>query len=155
VANLPGAHWGFVLKPRQVGIKKVYIAGGPMAVSSEAEAETRAIVCPRNPADPNCVQRHAGADRYGTSVAIAAHHFPSATNFVAATGVNWPDSIAAGPFAARRGAPILLSETDNFDEIPSRYMVSKLAPGNRGWVVGGPAAVSAAAEWDFRSVLPK
>jgi hypothetical protein len=93
--------------------------------------------------------------RYGTSVAIADAHFPNATNFVAATGVNWPDSIAAGPFSARRGAPVLLSETHNFNEIPSRYMVAKVAPGNRGWVVGGPAAVGAAAEWDFRSVLPK
>ena len=52
--------------------------------------------------------RIAGPDRYATSLAIAQTYFPTAKNVFVATGTNFPDALAAGPWAAAQQAPILL-----------------------------------------------
>ncbi|WP_380171205.1 cell wall-binding repeat-containing protein [Kineococcus sp. DHX-1] len=55
-------------------------------------------------------ERLAGADRYATSVAVGRRFFPTSTSAVLAVGDNFPDALAAGPFAAETGAPLLLTQ---------------------------------------------
>lgn len=55
-------------------------------------------------------ERLAGADRYGTAVAVGRRFFPTSTSAVLAVGDNFPDALAAGPFAAETGAPLLLTQ---------------------------------------------
>lgn len=55
------------------------------------------------------VQRLAGADRYATAASVsAAHYAPGVPAAYVATGLDFPDALAAGPAAARAGGPILL-----------------------------------------------
>ncbi len=61
-------------------------------------------------ATPSSVTRLAGADRYATAAAISRAVFaPDAPVAFIATGLDFPDSLAGGPAAARRRAPILLT----------------------------------------------
>jgi len=55
------------------------------------------------------VVRLAGADRYATAAAISQYHHPSGAPMAyVATGMNFPDALAAGAPAAVRGAPTIL-----------------------------------------------
>ena len=55
------------------------------------------------------VVRLAGADRYATAAAISRYHHPSGAPMAyVATGMNFPDALAAGAPAAVRGAPTIL-----------------------------------------------
>ena len=55
------------------------------------------------------VERLAGADRYATAAAVSAASFaPGVPVAYIATGGNFPDALAAGAAAARRGGPVLL-----------------------------------------------
>jgi putative cell wall-binding protein len=55
-------------------------------------------------------ERLAGTDRYATAVAVGRRFFPTSTQAVLAVGDNFPDALAAGPFAAETGAPLLLTQ---------------------------------------------
>jgi len=52
-----------------------------------------------------------GTDRYWTAAGVAEQFFPTATVIGAATGLNFPDALAAGPDLAAKGAPLLLVPT--------------------------------------------
>ncbi|GAA1977954.1 cell wall-binding repeat-containing protein [Catenulispora subtropica] len=70
---------------------KVYVLGGVNAVSPAA---VNALKLPASQ-----IQRIAGATRYETSVAIA-QAMGNPKNVVVATGKNFPDALAAGPYAS-------------------------------------------------------
>lgn len=121
---------------RAIAPARVVVLGGPAAVWPDVEATVRGIV-------PDTV-RVAGADRYATAAAISAAFVPptDAGEAVVATGINFPDALAAVPFAAAAGDPVLLTATDVLpppvpDELARRH--ARLAV-----VVGGPGAVSPA-----------
>lgn len=80
----------------------IYIVGGVNAVSAEVEAAIRALD------GAVTVQRISGADRYATSRALAAEFFPTAASAFLATGLDFPDALAAGPAAAEVGGPVIL-----------------------------------------------
>lgn len=85
--------------------------------------------------------RIAGANRYATAAALSAAHFgPRAPVAYVATGVNFPDALAAGPAAGIGGGPILLTETNSLPQA-TRDELARLAP-QRIVVLGGPGAVS-------------
>lgn len=88
------------------------------------------------------VRRIAGASRYDTAVEISKEAFPTPGVPVAflATGINFPDALAAGPVAAKAGGPILLTEPDNLPSVTATEL-DRLNP-NRIVVLGGPGAVS-------------
>ncbi|HYM84184.1 MAG TPA: cell wall-binding repeat-containing protein [Candidatus Dormibacteraeota bacterium] len=54
------------------------------------------------------VTRLAGADRYATAAAVSAAFAPGVPAVYVATGRDFPDALAAGPAAARAGAPVLI-----------------------------------------------
>ncbi len=98
--------------------------------------------------------RITGADRFGTSAALAnkwkgSDNLGTAPVVYVANGLNYPDALAAGPAAARDGAPLLLVTPSS---IPAtiRTQLAALSP-ERIVIVGGPPSVSLAVEQQLRS----
>ncbi len=84
--------------------------------------------------------RRFGGDRYATAVAISRADFgPSTGTVYVARGLDFPDALAAGPVAARVGAPILLLAHDGVPNVVAEEL-ARLAP-ERIIVLGGPGAV--------------
>ena len=81
---------------------EVVIVGAEASVSAAVETAVRQL-------DPaRTVVRLGGTDRFHTSRLIAEHAFESASSALVATGLKFPDALAAGPVAARREGPVLL-----------------------------------------------
>jgi putative cell wall-binding protein len=128
----------------ELGITQTYILGGVGAVSSSVESNL-----------PNPT-RLAGKDRYETAVRIAEHAvqdlgFDSSAIYVA-TGLNYPDALAAGACVAKTANPILLVKTDEVpqsvvDFIASHSEIIKIR------IVGGTGAVSSTVEEVLRNMI--
>jgi PKD repeat protein len=86
--------------------KTVYILGGASAVSPGIEDSLRKA--------GYHVVRYQGADRYLTSLAVAGA-FGVTTHVIVATGLDFPDALAAGPLGAVENAPIILSDGDTLN----------------------------------------
>lgn len=123
-----------------LGITRVVPVGGPDTVPAEVLDELAAM-------DVEVADRLAGKDRYGTSRAVTATDSPPEQALAIATGENFPDGLAAGPYAARTGAALLLVPTQledaspwGDDEHPS--LVASFAwERPRLFAVGGPVAI--------------
>ncbi|MBW8827108.1 MAG: cell wall-binding repeat-containing protein [Acidobacteria bacterium] len=89
------------------------------------------------------IRRLAGPDRYFTAAAVAADQAPASTQVVLATGLDYPDALAAAPMAAKLRAPLLLTSPS----CSPPATVQRL--GDAGWpdvtIVGGATAVSRSA----------
>jgi putative cell wall-binding protein len=98
---------------------------------------------PAAAADPTATPL-VGDDRFWTSIAVAGTFFPDATTVGAATGLNFPDALAAGSDLAAKGAPLLL--VPNAGALPTAIVVDLLgrsfAGSNSVLLFGGPASVS-------------
>lgn len=114
----------------------VVIVGGTPSLSAEVEAEVRAV-------DPGMsVVRVAGADRFETSRMIAERAFESASSAFIATGLRFPDALAAGPAAAARSGPVLLVDGGRASlDAATEATLESLGVAWAG-VVGGEDAVS-------------
>lgn len=83
-----------------------------------------------------------GADRYATAAAASARFFRPGVDVVyVASGEAFPDALAAGPAAAHREAPLLLTARDRLPRA-TRDELRRLAP-DRIVLVGGEVAVGA------------
>ena len=120
---------------RRLGPRAVTIVGGPGAVSLAVTQAVRALGIP--------VARVAGSDRYGTAAAVASAYLPKARTALLATGLSFPDALAATPLAAALKAPILLTTALDLP-IPTSDAVRTLAP-TRIVALGGTSVVSDAA----------
>ncbi|MCU1460838.1 MAG: glycoside hydrolase, family 43 [Acidimicrobiales bacterium] len=86
--------------------------------------------------------RVAGADRYETAAAVSASTFSSGVAVAyLATGTGFADALAAGPAAAKRGGPVLLTGPASLPPATATEL-ARLRPASLV-VLGGPAAVSA------------
>lgn len=87
------------------------------------------------------VERLAGADRYATAAAVSrASYAPGVPVAYVATGANFPDALAAGAAAARRGGPVLLVTGSSIPGSTATEL-ARLDPAEIV-VVGGEATVS-------------
>lgn len=118
--------------------ESVVVLGGSAAVSERVEDRLADIT-------GASVLRYAGADRFDTSVEISRgilEAFGASTVYIA-TGLSFPDALAAAGAAGMEPGPVLLVPgncmTTSVDE-----EIDRLAP-ERLLVLGGPAAVSDAA----------
>lgn len=109
----------------------VHVLGGEQAAGPAVVDQLRA--------DGWHVERHAGPTRWATAAAIADLLPPSDVAYVA-SGTEPADALAAAPVAARRGAPVLLTERGRLPDETARA----LAGVDHVVVVGGPVAVSVA-----------
>ncbi len=102
-----------------------------------------AVGGPAATADPGAAPVQ-GSDRYATSAAVAQRFFLTPDTVAAATGLNYPDALAGGVYAALMGGPLLLTDPNQLQASTSGYLTS-LAPWiATGTVIGGTAAVSEA-----------
>lgn len=85
-----------------LGVDEVKIAGGLPSITAGIEAQ---LTGPLN----FDVTRNAGADRYGTAVAINADEFSSADEVYLATGLGFADALAGAAVAGDRGAPLFIT----------------------------------------------
>lgn len=102
---------------------------------------------------PFGVARISGSDRYATSIAVSQREFPGTSSVVyIASGVNYPDALAAGPAAAKRHAPLLLATPGGLTADVSAE-VSRLEP-DTIVVAGGPNSISDAVLGQLRDAAP-
>ncbi len=98
----------------RLGVGSAIIVGGTGAVGTDVETALAGLVGAEN------VERIAGADRYETASKIAmavkdayeenGHWFSG--EVLVASGLNFPDALAAAPIAAKRKMPLLLVQQD-------------------------------------------
>jgi putative cell wall-binding protein len=92
--------------------------------------------------------RLAGADRYGTAVAISQSAFQPqspGSAVTVASGANFPDALAAGPVAAAQGGPLLLVPQDGALPTTVSTELTRLKPSSVN-IAGGTAAISSLVE---------
>lgn len=132
---------------RRLAPEKVVILGAAGAVSAEVEAAVAGIAP---------VERIGGADRFETSRLVAAHVFGGAGSSRAwiATGLNYPDALAAGAAAGANGAPLVLVDgsADAMDDATAALVVSLGA--TEFVIAGGPTVVSAGLEQSLAARVP-
>jgi len=123
----------------ELGPPRLTIVGGTVAISDGVAAAAG------DQAQAQDVRRLAGANRYGTSAAVADAGRGAGLDAPlvwVATGLNFPDALAAGPAASAAGAPLLLVDGQTVGGSPeSDGWLSGRKP-ERVVVVGGLAAVS-------------
>ena len=116
---------------------KVIILGGTGVVSTTVENAVKAAV----PA--SVVKRAAGADRFGTAIAVSKEVFTvssPANELFLVNGYNFPDALASAPSAGFWGAATLLTKTTCVTS-GTRTEASRLDP-QRVTAFGGTAVVS-------------
>ncbi|HYM82938.1 MAG TPA: cell wall-binding repeat-containing protein, partial [Candidatus Dormibacteraeota bacterium] len=90
---------------------------------------------------PATPERLAGADRYATAAAISAATFaPGVPVAYVATGLGFPDALAAAAAAGKTGSPVLLVSGTSIPASTATEL-GRLKPG-RIVVAGGPTVVS-------------
>lgn len=105
------------------------------------------------PATAITTLRVSGDDRYATAVAISHRAFASSAPVVyIASGVTFPDALAAGPAASAQGGPLLLTAPDTLPPVV-RDEVERLSPATIV-IVGGEGAVSATVEAQLAGIQP-
>ncbi len=123
----------------QLGTTTATVVGGAAAVSAEVERQLAGTGARTD--------RVAGPDRYATSVALArraAAAGMSASRPWLATGLNFPDALAAGPAAAASQGVLLLVHGGSLASSPASqsWLDDAAAALTRMIVVGGAAAVA-------------
>jgi putative cell wall-binding protein len=121
--------------------KTVYVLGGTSAVSTAVENRLRGL--------GYTVVRFGGADRYATALQIAEREFPDAGRAYLATGRDYADALAAGPLAAKWGAPVLLSDGPVLDPGTANYLAAR---GPMATAVGGAADAALSGQADHRTL---
>jgi hypothetical protein len=119
-----------ILRAAPVG-STVYILGGPSAINLDVDKAVTAL--------GDVPERVYGADRYATAVAIA-HELGDPSTVFEATGLNFPDALAAGPAAVKTGGAILLTAGQKQSAATAAYLAAHAA-GPR-YALGGPAAAA-------------
>jgi putative cell wall-binding protein len=142
---------------RSLKPSEVIVVGGPASVSESVLEHARAA------APGATVRRVSGPTRYDTSMAVLqvdqSWRGAPSTRLEITSGADWPDALAAGPAAARRGAVLLMI---NGEDGPSARearidLVQQLVATH--WrlnvtIVGGDGAVSPTRAAQIRSSLP-
>ncbi|QBI20825.1 cell wall-binding repeat-containing protein [Egibacter rhizosphaerae] len=119
-------------------VERIHVVGGEAVVHEAVVRELEGLDI--------LVERHAGAGRYATSVAVAdealSRHDDSVP-LVLATGEAFPDALAAGALAARRDGVLVLTPRDGNDDDLEGFLRDHAGRWAGGEVLGGEAAISA------------
>ncbi|MCU1487744.1 MAG: hypothetical protein JWN67_4490 [Actinomycetia bacterium] len=123
----------------------VVIVGGPAAVSDDVASVVAGIttVVP---------ERIAGDNRYDTAAQVAARFPTGGRTAYAASGVDFPDALAAGAAAAGAGVPLLLVGPTGAPPAATAAL-TRLQPAELR-VLGGASAVGDDALAQLRAVVP-
>lgn len=121
---------------KRLGPAKIWIAGGPSVVSDTVKAQLQTYTDSKA---ASSVERLAGSNRYGTAQAVANLFAADRPSVFVATGLNFPDALAAGPAATKLGVPILLVK--NTIPAETAAALNHLKPATI-YVIGSNAVVS-------------
>lgn len=94
-----------------------------------------------------------GKDRYETSAKVANKFFAQATKAVLASGVNFPDAISGGAYAALVSGPVLLTAPKVLPPSISDYLKTR-ASSTKVEVIGGESAVDPGVGAVAKSSIP-
>lgn len=143
---------------RAIGVRKLVIVGGTAVVSSNIE--TFARDAGRCAGASGCeIERLAGDDRYGTSVAVAKRSLSlggrSPSTVVLGTGTAYPDALSAGPLVSKLGGLSLLVDGSGFgaDTASLAFLASNAAVVKQVQILGGSGAVSGTADRALQQAL--
>jgi carboxypeptidase T len=129
---------------------RVVIAGGGAVVTTAVANAIKAYT--------PTVERVAGADRFATAAALADRFFPTSKAAIVATGLAFPDGLAAAPLSAHLDAPLFFVRPEvvpssTRDEFRQRRPTTLVALGGTGAV--GPITLGGLVGWaDGRLGLP-
>lgn len=118
-------------------LTEVFVIGGDGVVASSVATQV-AAVAPR-------VTRISGADRYATSLAVAAHGESLGLRWSGlgvAAGTTFPDALAGGAAQGRLGSLLVLTPPHAIDEGVESAIRARRAQIGKVRVYGGPGAVS-------------
>ena len=110
----------------------IYVLGGSFAISPAVESTLVGLGFK--------VVRYAGTDRFDTARKIASEGLGDPSTILLATGLAFPDGLAAGPAAAAMHGAILLSHGSTLDPGTAAYLAAH--PADKVDAVGGPAAAA-------------
>jgi len=123
----------------------IYVLGGTSAVSNDVALKLGQL--------GYHITRFGGTDRYSTALQIAQKGLGDPAKVMLATGLDYADALAAGPFAAgaaaSNGTPaaILLTNGKQMDPATAAYVAARAknstATAPTVWAVGGPAVTAA------------
>lgn len=116
----------------------VYLLGGPKALDPSVEDAVKGLGF--------TTERLSGSDRFGTAADVLQLVPESATAFVA-SGLSFPDALAASAPATRDGVPILLTAPGELPDatraaLRNEHWGDAAQPFGTVFVVGGPAVVT-------------
>lgn len=117
---------------KRLGAKNITIVGGRSSVSNKEAKFYQGL---------GNVERIAGADRYETAIKIAERVLEmnkGQDKLIVADGLNYPDALAAGAYAAREKMPIILA---NGSDLPGGKKLIKTYGIKKALVVGGSNSV--------------
>lgn len=134
-SSIDGATRGLLI---ELGVSRVYIAGGTGSVSPGIESSLVSLFGESN------VTRFAGIDRFEVGVLISQEFFASADFSFVATGYKFPDALTGGPLAGAYGAPLFLSEPGCLPPAVAFDILDLDA--HAIWLLGGPGSLSPAVE---------
>lgn len=115
-----------------LGATNAVVLGGTAAVGDDVYRSIAASGMTMN--------RCGGSNRYETALMVCYTLDFSGKAVCFATGKNFPDALAGGVFAAKKGAPVVLVD-EGADIGAIREFVSQLAP-NAAYIFGGSAVLS-------------
>ncbi|RAZ69560.1 cell wall-binding repeat-containing protein [Planococcus maitriensis] len=114
----------------RLGATKAIVLGGNLAVSEDVADQLGDLGLE--------VDRVGGKTRYDTAVAIADELETDATDAVVVSGMDFPDALSAGSYAAVNDKPILLTRPDSVPAV----IEAELEGYETTTVIGGTLAVS-------------
>lgn len=119
---------------QQLKPHRVVIVGGPGAISPQVENAVKAAL-PSTPVD-----RYGGNNRFETAAMLAENTYPSVSRIYIASGMDFPDALAAAAAAGARGGPVLLSLRDELPLASAKVVRDFNAPNIV--IVGGEGVIS-------------
>ncbi len=111
---------------------KVFLLGGDSALAPGVATKLEQLGF--------SVTRYSGDDRYGTALSVAINGLNSPATVLLATGLDFPDALAAGPAAAKASAAILLTAGDAMPLATKTYFDNH--PGTKRYAIGLKAAAA-------------
>lgn len=127
------------LKSIKGGVKKAYVVGGEGIISNNMMRSAAAAI---GLSAGSTVERVAGANRYLTCKAVNEkfEDVLSGTALCIAKGLDFPDALAGGVYAAMKNAPLFLADGNKLSTEQTEYLKKKKA--SKFYVFGGTGAVS-------------
>lgn len=129
----------------ELGVRTVYVCGGPIAISSEVEAELKAMGV--------SVVRVAGSDQQDTARKIAdkvQEKYKSDTCIIA-TDWKFQDALSISPYAYHTKSPIFLTNSGSNVLSDATLNSIKRAGFKKAVIVGGPIAVNSTVDGQLKS----